>query len=373
MLLLGICSNVLNVKADETWIRNTSFALTNHGLNMEYQLFANDMPVDYETDGDGRTYMFWHYTHKDSYVLFQTDERYYGYNIVYTQSDTNNYFTYRNGLVSMSPMFGTITELTNGTASKGQSWMLQMGDIASSDSVWITTNNSHDEKIFAGILFNLRTYIGTSSQQLPYLEYDLSFDCSIYGYTLDEYVDALQNDINDIKSQLQNQTDLSEEQVAELEEQTATMQQQLNEAQKQTSELEEQTEAQKSFFGSFFDNLKNLIVGIFVPSSEDMQAIWSRFDTFFNETFGFLYAPFDILISVFDTLMSDNDNTVFALPTLEIMGYTIIESQSVKLDELELVQQIFSYVRIVTGGILAFSLINYLCKFFDKRFGGGGN
>lgn len=364
---------MLNVKADETWIRNTSFDFYMPGVYMEYQYNTNDMPVDYETDGSGRTYMFWHYTHKSVSPLFQTNEKYYGYNIVYTQSDTSNYFNSDNGVVNMFPMFGTQQELNSGTASQGQGWMLLMGDYASNDKVWITTNNSHNQNIYAGILFNLRTYIGTSSSQLPYLDYNLSFDCSIYGYTREEYIEALEAEINNIKSELKTQTDLSEEQVAELEEQTATMQQQLNEAQKQTSELEEQTEAQKSFFGSFFDNLKNLIVGIFVPSSEDMQAIWSRFDTFFNETFGFLYAPFDILISVFDTLMSDNDNTVFALPTLEIMGYTIIESQSVKLDELELVQQIFSYVRIVTGGILAFSLINYLRKFFDKRFGGGGN
>lgn len=344
------------------------------------------MPVDYETDGEGRTYMFWHYTDMNSFELFQTDERYYGYNIVYTQSDTRNYFTYRNGVNFIAPMFGTQTELYNGTAVQGQGYMLLAGDIATTDSVWITTNNSNDEKIYVGILFNLRTYIGTSSQQLPFVEYDLSYDCSIYGYTMEEYAQGLQNDLNNIKNQLNNQTNLSEQEIEMMEQQAIQMEAQLQEIENQgitqdkiLEESEEQTETQKgileqitSFFSGFFDGLAQFFIDMIIPGDQEMKILIDTFNYHLEEHFGILYAPFTYLGKLVSAFLTEPEGSFsLDLPGFNWEGQTFIPPYTFYMDDYPQVKVIFGYVRIGTSVLLGVYFINYLRVKYNQFFGGG--
>lgn len=152
------------------------------------------------------------------------------------------------------------------------------------------------------------------------------------------------------------------------------------ESKKQTVELEEQTETQKGifskisdFFGSFFDNLVESVLGLFVPSESDMQELLVQFDQFFENTFGFLYYPFSLITVFFDIFFASGEGTVLELPSFTIMGYQVWDSLSFDIASIPVVNDVFSYVRIATGGMLAMLFINYLRNFFDKRFGGGGS
>lgn len=142
--------------------------------------------------------------------------------------------------------------------------------------------------------------------------------------------------------------------------------------------LQEQHETQKGifskiteFFGSFFQNLIDSVIHLFVPTAEEMGEIFDRLNTFFEEKFGFLYYPFDILIRLFDVCTSNAGTTLITFPGFSIMGYQIWED--IEVDLLNSISMnVFSYVRIATGILCLFWFINYLRDYFDKRFGGGG-
>lgn len=127
------------------------------------------------------------------------------------------------------------------------------------------------------------------------------------------------------------------------------------------------------FFGSFFDNLIDSIVGIFIPDDETMSDLFDQLEQFFEEKFGFLYYPFDLLTDVFDIFTSAESKTVLTFPGFEIMGETVWNDIEYDLSAEPLVADVLGYVRTGTGVLLGFWFINYLRVFFDKRFGGGGN
>lgn len=129
----------------------------------------------------------------------------------------------------------------------------------------------------------------------------------------------------------------------------------------------------KDFFGNFFENLKDAVVGLIVPSEEEMQSLIDELNTFFSEKFGFLYYPFDFLIRAFDVLMGEGAGTALTFPGFEIMGYEVWPDITYDITENEIADMLFTSVRIVTGALLSLAFINYLRAFFDKRFGGGGN
>lgn len=127
------------------------------------------------------------------------------------------------------------------------------------------------------------------------------------------------------------------------------------------------------FFGSFFQNLIDTIIGVIVPSSEEMSSLFDRLNTFFSNTFDFLYFPFDFIITVFDIFLNSDSSTGLTFPGFSIMGHQVWGNQTYDLADDELVNIILGYVRMGTGGLLAFAFVGYLRNFFEKRFGGGGN
>lgn len=72
---------------------------------------------------------------------------------------------------------------------------------------------------------------------------------------------------------------------------------------------EEQLESQKSFFGSFFDNL----IHVFVPDSGYFEDWFSRLNDLLAEKLGMLYAPFDLLITTLEAIY-DSDNSESGIP-----------------------------------------------------------
>ena len=141
----------------------------------------------------------------------------------------------------------------------------------------------------------------------------------------------------------------------------------------------EQSETQKNifskmseFFGSFFQNLIDSVIGLFVPSEEEMSELFDRLMTFFRNTFGFLFYPFDMIYSFVSLFSESSNSATIIFPGFSFGGYTIWEQMYIDLNQYEVVGVIFEYVRMITGAILSFGFIKYLRAFYDKRFGGGG-
>lgn len=148
---------------------------------------------------------------------------------------------------------------------------------------------------------------------------------------------------------------------------------------KTTDAVEEQTKEQKGFFksvldffGGFFGNLIDAVIGLFVPSAEDMQGLLQQLNDFFSKTFGFLYYPFEVIIQLFQALVSDGGGTSITFPGFSIMGYTVWEDISYNLADNELGKLVYPTVQTISGVLLGGWFIMYLRRFFDERFGGGG-
>lgn len=152
-----------------------------------------------------------------------------------------------------------------------------------------------------------------------------------------------------------------------------------NKIDKTTDAVEEQTKEQKGFFksvldffGGFFGNLIDAVIGLFVPSAEDMQGLLQQLNDFFSKTFGFLYYPFEVIIQLFQALVSSGKGTSITFPGFSIMGYAVWEDISYNLADNELGKLIFPTVQTISGVLLGGWFIMYLRRFFEERFGGGG-
>lgn len=146
----------------------------------------------------------------------------------------------------------------------------------------------------------------------------------------------------------------------------------------QLEQQKEQTETQKGifgsikdFFGSFFQNLIDSVIGLFVPSSDEMSDLFGQLNDFFSDTFGFLYAPFDYLIQLIGVFTSSTGTTGLTLPGFSIMGHEVWGDQTYDISSDPVAGQVLGYVRIGTGVLLAGWFIMYLQDFFKERFGKG--
>lgn len=122
------------------------------------------------------------------------------------------------------------------------------------------------------------------------------------------------------------------------------------------------------FFGSFFQNLIDSVIGLFVPSSDEMSGLFDQLNQFFSDRFGFLYAPFDYMVQLLGVFTSAEGSTGLTFPGFSIMGYDVWPDLTYDLASDELVGTILGYVRIGTGILLGGWFIMYLQDFFKERF-----
>ena len=125
------------------------------------------------------------------------------------------------------------------------------------------------------------------------------------------------------------------------------------------------------FFGSFFQNLINSVVSLFVPSADEMSGLFEQLNQFFSDRFGFLYAPFDYFIRLLNIFLAGDGAVSLTFPGFEILGETVWEPYTYDFSSEPLVGTIFGYVRTGTGILLAGWFIMYLQDFFKERFGTG--
>lgn len=180
-------------------------------------------------------------------------------------------------------------------------------------------------------------------------------------------------DNSDIVGSIEQGNQLQEEGNA-LQEEGNALQEEQNKLQEEANQIaEEQKEQEKNFFDNFFGNLVDSIIGLFIPSSEEMSDLFDQLNQFFSDTFGFLYYPFDFLIQAFDVFLNSDSSTGITFPGFSIMGYEVWPDMKYDIANESVAGDIFGYVRIGTGAILGIFFVGYIRAFFDKRFGGGGN
>lgn len=151
---------------------------------------------------------------------------------------------------------------------------------------------------------------------------------------------------------------------------------------KDTTEIKEQAKEQtetqkgifasiKEFFAGFFQNLIDSVIGLFVPSTEEMGGLFDELNQFFSDTFGFLYAPFDYLFRLVGVFTSSTGSTGLTFPGFSIMGYEVWPDMTYDIANDPVAGKVLEYVRMGTGVLLAGWFIMYLQDFFKERFGSG--
>lgn len=123
------------------------------------------------------------------------------------------------------------------------------------------------------------------------------------------------------------------------------------------------------FFGSFFSNLINAVVSLFVPSAEEMSGLFNQLNQFFSDRFGFLYSPFNYLIRVMNVFLYSENSTVLTFPGFSIMGYEVWSEMKYDIASDPVVGSICNHVRLGTGVLLVGYFFKYLQDFFKERFG----
>lgn len=279
--------------------------------------------------------MFWYLGKMAS--IFTSDPQYYGYRVVMERTAKTT-ISYSNCSKSRW-ILGTVTDLLSG-ANVGNYDDVEAQKVA----FWVPTNYAQVQ-IRLAPLFRFTTH--ETGASLGSYNINASYKFSIIGYKSEsEYSSAM----NGIQQELQNQTE---------------------EMQQQTEELKEQTTAQKGmlskiteFFNGFFDNLKNSVIGLFVPSSEELGSIFQRFDDFFSEKFGFLYYPIDVLTDFVSLMTTQTNEASITFPGFSIMGYEVWSSQTYNFGRVTIIQEICGYVRTGTGVIIVLAFLGYV----DKKF-----
>lgn len=354
MLLLAFLT-VLDVKADTLTEGDRLFSeveLSFDKSSLDYHESNTTLPIDYEYDNESHGENTFFYFLSDKEKLFTSSSDVYAYKVnLYTWGGWGN----NSQVLWSKPVLGTSSELVT-----GQCEYSTIDDMQSNynENIWIVTDGAIKD-IYLGFMHYCYQGYYAGNVLYPSIYYHYKFTCNITPYTVEEY------------SVMKESNQIAEDTHESIKEQTGVLEEQTDIMEEQAETTKGIFESIKEFFGSFFDNL----VGLFVPSSDEISDLFDRLNQFFSDTFGFLYYPFDFLYQLFDVFLnSEQDFSVtLTLPGFSIMGYTVWESMEAPFVVNSDIYRIFMHVRTGTGVLLAMAFIIYLRNFFDKRFGGGGS
>lgn len=163
------------------------------------------------------------------------------------------------------------------------------------------------------------------------------------------------------QTQQQHEDALKEQQ---LQEEANALQKEENETQKGI--LDKITD----FFGNFFKNLGDFLLGLIVPSSEELSVFLEEVNAWFGDRLGFIWYPFDLALRLVDALATGEADTSFQVPPLklDLLGseYTIYEGGTVELD----VFGFFKYVRMFTSFMLVSGVVRLAVDKWNEWIGG---
>lgn len=161
---------------------------------------------------------------------------------------------------------------------------------------------------------------------------------------------------------------------------SGTLQEQANNLQEEANTLQEEAnETQKNifdkiadFFDNFFSRLGEFLLGLIVPSAEELTAFLDEVNVWFGERLGFIWYPFSFAVDMVAALANGTADTGFQVPEfkLNILGteYQIWGGMTVDMDAFG----IFQYVRIFTSFLLVAGIVKLALDKWDEWIGGHG-
>lgn len=354
-----LCSISIESHATEVAgnVQTVSFSVNKSKSNLSYRS-CNYGEIEFsttETDhsetgqlGATEDYFFHYYDHIRNF--FTTNKNVYAYQI---RLDISNTVFNGSNILQQSYAFGPWDQIQAGNASVISSSKNNSGFV-----IWVVTNYSE-----------VSYYFGL----LSYCHYKYNYLSSSTGNPWVDYFYASYNLKADLKFTITPYTETGYYKA--IADNTKETNKKLDEANKIAQDTNETTKgifsSIKDFFGSFFQNLINAVVSLFVPSAEEMGGLFDQLNQFFSDRFGFLYAPFDYMIRLMNVFLSSTGTTGITLPGFSIMGYEVWSDQTYDLSSDPLVGTILGYVRIGTGILLSGYFIMFLQNFFKERFGSG--
>lgn len=124
------------------------------------------------------------------------------------------------------------------------------------------------------------------------------------------------------------------------------------------------------FFGGFFDNLINAVIGLFVPSDDDLSAFMDEMKTFLTDKLGFLGYPFEILGRLVSLVAKEGDANL-TLPGFAIMGHVVWDD--IDFDLTALMSRFVGLteaIKVGTSVIIVGAFLLYCQKKFNEVLGG---
>lgn len=174
------------------------------------------------------------------------------------------------------------------------------------------------------------------------------------------------NDLQQDENDLQEEANAMQSQEIELQEEANELQEKANETGK--SLLDKVTD----FFDNFFSRLGDFLLGLIVPSAEELTAFLGEVNDWFGERLGFIWYPFSFAVDMVAALANGTADTGFQVPEfkLNILGteYQIWGGMTVDLDAFG----IFQYVRIFTSFLLVAGIVKLAYDKWDEWIGGHG-
>ena len=124
------------------------------------------------------------------------------------------------------------------------------------------------------------------------------------------------------------------------------------------------------FFGGFFDNLINAVIGLFVPSDDDLSAFMDDMKTFLTDKLGFLGYPFEILGRLVSLVAKEGDAKL-TLPGFKIMGHVVWNDIDFDLSALmSNFVGLTEAIKVGTSVLIVGAFLLYCQKKFNEVLGG---
>ena len=118
----------------------------------------------------------------------------------------------------------------------------------------------------------------------------------------------------------------------------------------------------KNFFGSFFQNVFDTLVSVFVPEDGFFSDWFNRLNTLLSEKLGMLYAPFDLLITTLNAIMNaDSTETGIPFPGIQWEDTYLVEPFTFYFSSLgDTFKDLQGYVYFATDTVLLFAFLYLL-------------
>lgn len=193
---------------------------------------------------------------------------------------------------------------------------------------------------------------------------------------MDSKLDALIEGNAGVEGAIRDQTGtIVEESQKEqaLQQEANTLQEEANTLQEEANETQNNIFAKiTDFFDNFFTRLGDFLLGLIVPSSEELTAFLDEVNDWFSERLGFIWYPFSFAIDAVNALAGGTADTGFTVPALTIhmfgADYTLWNEMEIDLDSFG----IFKYVRIFTSFICVGGIVALAYNKWDEWIGGHG-